>query len=40
MAVTCEVPLPIAQFLQEPTPEEWLAEAGDAGAAIVDAYKK
>ena len=27
MAVTCEVPLPIAQFLQEPTPEEWLAEA-------------
>lgn len=27
MAVSSEVPLPIAQFLHEPTPEEWLAEA-------------
>lgn len=27
MAVTCEVPLSIEQFLHEPTPEEWLAEA-------------
>jgi tRNA-(ms[2]io[6]A)-hydroxylase len=27
MAVTCAVPEPIAQFLEEPTPEAWLSEA-------------
>lgn len=27
MAVTCEVPAPIAQFLDKPTPEAWLVEA-------------
>ncbi len=27
MAIACEVPAPIAQFLDEPTPEAWLSEA-------------
>lgn len=27
MAVACDVPEPIAQFLQEPTPDEWLSAA-------------
>lgn len=29
MAVACEVPEPIAQFLDSPTPDEWLDEACD-----------
>jgi len=27
VAIACEVPAPIAQFLDEPTPEAWLSEA-------------
>ena len=29
MAVSCEVPAPVAQFLQNATPDEWLASACD-----------